>query len=230
MTCRSWIRARHQDDRCRDRRSGPRNEFAADRHVAGMASHPSRAWLHDAKQVDQAVYAAIADTPTPTLDRGMQTLSNAANYSRLWLAVAGGLALIGGRSGRRAAAQGLVSIAVTSALVNILAKRVGRRQRPERPLRQAAARRVRMPTSLSFPSGHSAAAFAFATAVGSGWPVVAVPLHAAAGTVAYSRVHTGVHYPGDVVVGSILGTVIAQLTTHALDHRRSESGLESGGS
>jgi undecaprenyl-diphosphatase len=43
-------------------------------------------------------------------------------------------------------------------------------------------------------------------------------------------VHTGVHYPGDVVVGSILGTVIAQLTTHALDHRRRESGLESGGS
>lgn len=198
----------------------------ADEHVARTASHPSPAWLHDVKKVDQAVYAAIADTPTPTLDRGMQRLSNAANYSRVWLAIAGGLALVGGRSGRRAAAQGLVSIAVTSAVVNIVAKRVGRRQRPERPLQQAAARRVRMPTSPSFPSGHSAAAFAFATGVGSGWPVVAVPLHAAAGIVAYSRVHTGVHYPGDVVVGSILGTVIAQLTTHFLDRYRRESGSD----
>lgn len=176
-----------------------------------------RAWLADAKAVDEAVYSAIARTPTPTLDRGMQTLSNAANYSRLWMGVAGVLALVGGRRGRRAAAQGLASIAVTSAVVNIAVKRVGHRARPERPAGQAPGRQVRMPTSLSFPSGHSAAAFAFATGVGSGLPVVAVPLHAAAGIVAYSRVHTGVHYPGDVVVGSILGTVLAQLTTHTLD-------------
>jgi membrane-associated phospholipid phosphatase len=38
---------------------------------------------------------------------------------------------------------------------------------------------------------------------------------AAAG--AYSRVHTGVHYPGDVLAGALLGTAIAQATTHALD-------------
>lgn len=177
-----------------------------------------RAWLADAKAVDEAVYSAIASTPTPTLDRGMQTVSNAANYSRLWMGVAGVLVLVGGRRGRRAAAQGLASIAVTSAVVNIAVKRVGHRARPERPAEQAPARQVRMPTSLSFPSGHSAAAFAFATGVGSGLPVVAVPLHAAAGVVAYSRVHTGVHYPGDVVVGSILGTVLAQLTTHTLDY------------
>jgi len=30
-------------------------------------------------------------------------------------------------------------------------------------------------------------------------------------------VHTGVHHPSDVVVGSVLGTMIAQLTTRALD-------------
>jgi membrane-associated phospholipid phosphatase len=176
-----------------------------------------RAWLADAKKVDQAVYTAIAVTPTPALDRGMRTLSHAANYSRLWMAVAGVLALVGGRRGRQAAAQGLTSIAVTSAIVNIVVKRVGHRARPERPADQATARHVRMPSSLSFPSGHSAAAFAFATGVGSRLPVAAVPLHAAAGVVAYSRVHTGVHYPGDVVVGSILGTVLAQLTTHTLD-------------
>ena len=164
------------------------------------------------------MYTAIACTPTPTLDRGMRTLSHAANYSRVWIGVAGVLALLGGRPGRRAAAQGLSSIAVTSAVVNVAVKRIWRRARPERLAQQAVARRVRMPTSLSFPSGHSAAAFASSTGVGSGLPVVAVPLHAAAGIVAYSRVHTGVHYPGDVVVGSSLGTVIAQLTTHTLDH------------
>jgi membrane-associated phospholipid phosphatase len=175
-------------------------------------------WLSDAKRVDEAVYRAVAQTPTPALDRGMSALSQAANYSRLWIGSAAALALLGGRRGRRAAVHGLVSIAVTSAVVNIAVKRAGRRRRPDRPEDQAAEREVPMPTSLSFPSGHSASAFAFATGVGHRLPVIALPLHVAAGVVAYSRVHTGVHYPGDVVVGSMLGTALAQLTSRAIDH------------
>ena len=52
-----------------------------------------------------------------------------------------------------------------------------------------------------------------ATGVGGRLPVVAAPLHGAAGVVAYSRVHTGVHHPLDVLVGWIVGTLLAQLTT-----------------
>ena len=63
------------------------------------------------------------------------------------------------------------------------------------------ARQVRMPSSTAFPSGHSAAAFAFATGVGQVLPAAGVPLRVLAALVAYSRVHTGVHYPGDVLVG-----------------------------
>ena len=55
-----------------------------------------------------------------------------------------------------------------------------------------------MPTSTSFPSGHAASAFAFAYAVGRRIPALAVPIRLLAAGVAYSRVHTGVHYPGDV--------------------------------
>lgn len=186
-------------------------------------SYP-RAWLEDARNVDGAVYAAIAHTPTPTLDRGMRRLSNAANYSRLWLASSAVLILVGGRSGRRAAAEGLTSVAVTSAVVNLAVKRVGRRKRPDRTGAEVpAARQVRMPASLSFPSGHSAAAFAFSTGVGNRLPAIALPLHAVAGAVAYSRVHTGVHHPSDVVVGSVLGTILAQLTTRVLDRQHGAS-------
>ena len=178
-----------------------------------------KAWLADARNVDDAVYAAIARTPTPALDRGMGALSHAANHSLLWMTSAAALALVGGHSGRRAAAQGLVSVVATSALVNLVVKRIGRRQRPDRAAVEVPmARHVRMPASLSFPSGHSAVAFAFATGVGNQLPVVAGPLHALAGVVAYSRVYTGVHHPSDVVVGSVLGTILAQLTTHGLDH------------
>ncbi len=173
-------------------------------------------WLVEASRMDQAIYRAVAETPTPELDRWMRTLSGAANYSRLWIGSATVLALVGGPKGRQAAVRGLASVAVTSAVINVAVKRVWRRPRPTRQSDRAAARELRMPTSLSFPSGHSASAFAFATGVGSRLPLAAVPLHAAAGLVAYSRVHTGVHYPGDVVAGSMLGTALAQLTSRAV--------------
>jgi undecaprenyl-diphosphatase len=177
-----------------------------------------RQWLADAGRVDQAVYSAIASTPTPGLDVGMGRLSQSANRSRLWIVTAGVMAATGGRSGRRAAVQGLACIAVTSAVVNLGVKQVGRRSRPDREgAGVPEARHVTMPTSLSFPSGHSASAFAFATGVAHRLPVAAVPLHGLAGAVAYSRVHTGVHFPGDVVVGSMIGTVVAQLTLRATD-------------
>ena len=177
-----------------------------------------RQWLSDARQVDAAVYSAVAGTPTPALDAGMGLLSRCADKSRLWMSAAALLAAVGGRPGRRAALQGLASVAVTSAVVNLGVKQLGGRARPDRAGAGVSLdRQVRMPTSLSFPSGHSASAFAFATGVGNRLPPVAVPLHGLAGVVAYSRVHTGVHYPGDVVIGSMLGTVIAQLTTRAMD-------------
>jgi undecaprenyl-diphosphatase len=174
--------------------------------------------LADARRVDQAVYSAVAATPTPALDAGMSRLSHSADKSRLWMSAAAVLAVVGGRPGRRAALQGLVCVAVSSAVVNLGVKQVARRGRPDR----AAAlvpeiRHVPMPTSLSFPSGHAASAFAFATGAGNALAPATVPLHALAAAVAYSRVHTGVHYPGDVAVGALVGTVTAQLTTHALD-------------
>ena len=51
-----------------------------------------------------------------------------------------------------------------------------------------------------------------AGAVGGSMPVVGAPLRGLAAAVAYSRVHTGVHYPGDVVIGSVIGATIGEAT------------------
>ncbi|HEX6576911.1 MAG TPA: phosphatase PAP2 family protein [Jiangellaceae bacterium] len=156
--------------------------------------------------VDRAVYEAVARTPTPELDGPVRRLSESANHSRLWLAIAAALALVGGSRGRRAALEGVVSIAVTSATVNLGVKSLHRRRRPARVEGNGLVNRhVPMPASTSFPSGHAASAFAFAYAVGRHLPALAVPVRILAAGVAYSRVHTGVHYPGDVVAGSIVG-------------------------
>ena len=162
--------------------------------------------LRQLSDIDLAVYRAIASTPSPSVDEPMRRLSNAANRSVLWLAIAGGLAVFGGRTGRRAAFSGVASIGVASAAVNLGVKSLAERDRPDRAGAGVIEdRHVRMPASSSFPSGHSASGFAFATAVGREIPALAFPLRVLAGAVAYSRVHTGVHYPGDTVAGSLVG-------------------------
>ena len=59
----------------------------------------------------------------------------------------------------------------------------------------------------SFPSGHTSLAFATATTLAldyKKWYIV-VPAYLWAGSVAYSRMYLGVHYPSDVLGGIIIG-------------------------
>ena len=72
---------------------------------------------------------------------------------------------------------------------------------------------VTMPSSTSFPSGHSASAAAFSVAVGDLLPTLKVPLRGAASAVAFSRVYTGVHYPSDVLVGATVGALLGRLAS-----------------
>jgi membrane-associated phospholipid phosphatase len=195
----------------------PQTSVALDPHV----SSPLQAWWEDADRLDVAVYAAIAATPTPAMDVTLRRLSHAADRSRLWLGCAAVLGAFGGR-GRAAAANGLASIALTSAVVNLVLKPIGDRRRPDRrTLAVPLARQVTMPRSSSWPSGHSASAFAFATGVGAAWPAAGVPLSALASLVAYSRVHTGVHYPSDTIAGTVAGVALAPVAVAVLRRRLS---------
>ena len=172
-------------------------------------------------KLDAAVYAAIAATSTPGLDVALRRLSRAANYSKLWLGCSGLLAACAGGRGRRAAANGLASVALASATVNLVLKPLSNRRRPDRQTHDVpVARRVAMPSSTSWPSGHSASAFAFATGVGAAWPAAGIPLSVLASVVAYSRVHTGVHYPSDAIAGTVSGVALAPLAVAAVERWR----------
>jgi membrane-associated phospholipid phosphatase len=177
-----------------------------------------RTWLSEAKAVDTAVYAAVAGTDTPRLDVAMRRLSGAADNSKVWFGIAAALALGGGASGRRAARQGIASLALASGFANLVAKPLTTRRRPDREeLAVLARRRVPMPQTSSFPSGHSASAFAFATGAGQAVPALSAPLRALATLVGYSRVHTGVHYPADVLAGAFIGVTAAEIATRLPD-------------
>jgi membrane-associated phospholipid phosphatase len=177
-------------------------------------------WLDEAKAVDAAVYAAIAATRAPSLDEAMRELSRGADNSKIWFVGAAGLALLGGAAGRRAATRGIVALGIASGFANLVAKPLTVRRRPQRlELRELARRHVPMPRSTSFPSGHTASAFAFATGAGQALPALSAPLRALATLVGYSRVHTGVHYPADVLAGAFIGISAAELAGRLLDAR-----------
>lgn len=189
------------------------------------AEHPDPrrvGWRKEFGELDVALYAAVAATPTPGLDRSFRGLSRAADHSKLWIGIAAALGAGDGRRGQRAAVNGLASIVVTSALINLLLKPLSDRRRPDRrTVAVPTARRVAMPGSTSFPSGHAASAFAFATGVAIALPKTGLPLTATAALVAYSRVHTGVHYPSDAIAGSVIGAGLAPTVVAAVEHWRS---------
>jgi YegS/Rv2252/BmrU family lipid kinase len=155
--------------------------------------------------LDRLLFDRLTRRERRVVDLALKRLSNSANRSVFWLAIAGLIAIVGGRPGRRAALRGAVSIAITSTLVNLPLKYLARRDRPPRP-RGDRPLPIGVPGSFSFPSGHAASAFAFATGVGLEDPRMLVPLVPLAAAVAYSRVHLRVHYPFDLLAGAAIGT------------------------
>lgn len=194
----------------------PVEEELADRLVRKAEPKPSTvraaSLLRRLGGYDRALYGRVAGLSTPLLDEPLRRVSHFADFSKPWFLVAGGLALLGGRRGRRASFTGLAAVGAASFVVNQPMKAAGERLRPDRDgLGVPAQRWVRMPSSTSFPSGHSASAAAFAVAVGDVAPALRLPLRVAASVVAFSRVYTGVHYPSDVLVGATVGALLGRV-------------------
>jgi undecaprenyl-diphosphatase len=160
-----------------------------------------------AQEVDRSAFVTVAGWSSPFLDKVMPALSIAATYSRLWMGIAALFTLFGGTKGRKTGAEGMVAIGVTSFLANMVGKRLVPRSRPTDPVPEE--RELEDPDSSSFPSGHTASAAAFSGIVDRAYPRLWFPINGLAAAVGFSRVYTGVHYPGDVLAGWILGKAVA---------------------
>lgn len=172
------------------------------------------------------VLAAIDDAGDAWSDRlrgrrwadvGAAVLSNLSDHGVIWVVIACLKALKPGPP-RRRAIWTLACAGVTSFSVNRAVKQMVGRARPavdgaETP---AGPLPVRRPSSSSFPSGHTLAAFCTAIALSDGPSETAAALGFAT-AVAASRVHLRAHHLSDVLAGALIGSATGVVLRAALD-------------
>jgi membrane-associated phospholipid phosphatase len=148
-----------------------------------------------------AVQSALADRPGVLA--GARGLSHFGEHSIGWVAVSVLGALLQPR--RRGAWLAVGVGAFVAHAAAVVLKRVIKRERPHHP---AVVVNVVTPSRLSFPSAHAtsttAASMLLARATGLPLPVLLVP------PMALSRLVLGVHYPSDVLIGVVVGAVVAK--------------------
>ncbi len=150
----------------------------------------------------------------PVLDALMPAITHLGDGGILWIALA--VALLCIPKYRKTGAQVALALLLGLLVCNVALKPLVARMRPfeyqllffgkEIPLL------IPAPTDFSFPSGHTNASFAAATAILLRHRKLGIPAMILAALIAFSRLYLYVHYPTDVLVSIALGAAVAFLS------------------
>ncbi len=176
-------------------------------------------------RADTVAFLAVNGLPhPPAADVTFKGLSFVMTGGHAWALVPLATLLWDRARGKRALAGTMPALWLSTFVVEHAMKRVVRRRRPFLSLVDSIIV-GRKPGSFSFPSGHSAAAFAGAFLLSQYYPKRKGLLFGLAGLVGFSRVYLGAHYPGDVVSGGVAGMALAGIfrTAGRLFRRRKNS-------
>ncbi len=134
----------------------------------------------------------------------MVTLSSLGNNGALWFGLA--LLLLARKAWRPAGGYLLLGI-LLAALAQDVLKDVFERPRPV--VADPSTLLVEMPTTFSFPSGHTLLAFCATGILYSVFPRLAAPVLVLACLIGFSRLYLGIHYVTDVIGGTLIGLGIS---------------------
>ena len=152
----------------------------------------------------------------PILDRLLPFVTDAGNFVLPFVVAAIIIVVVGRVRGLRFLVLAVVSVVVADAMGTHIFKYSFLRARPCIAL--ADVRLLVGCTNLpSFPSNHAVNASVLATLTTLYMPQLWLPATALAFLVGYSRVYVGVHYPLDVLAGSLLGIAVALAFSGAMN-------------
>jgi YegS/Rv2252/BmrU family lipid kinase len=167
--------------------------------------------------VDARLFLAVNGLPhPPEVNRAMYAFTNLMNIGFGWVIALLVATALDRRRGSRALRQVLPPLWIATTIVEYPIKHYFRRKRPFIDLVQAISV-GKKPGTYSFPSGHSAAAFAGAWLLTRHYPRLAPLWYTVAALTGFSRVYLGAHYPGDVLSGAVAGTTLAEAARRAID-------------
>ncbi len=162
-------------------------------------------------KLDARVFLAINHLPHNTaLNRFFYFFTFVFTGGTAWFVLMGAVALVKRKLGWRMIREAALPLALATLAVEYPIKALFKRRRPFIDIIQAIVI-GKKPGTWSFPSGHSATAFGGAWLFSRYLPRLAPLWYSIAGLTAFSRIYLGDHYPGDVVSGSLLGTLLAIL-------------------
>lgn len=138
----------------------------------------------------------------------MRFITALGNDGLIWILFA--LILIFRPSTRKCGLSMLIALLFSLLVNNLLLKSLVARSRPFQQYTDLTPL-ISPPGGFSFPSGHSSSSFAAAFACFSNHKKIGTPLLVLAALIAFSRLYVCVHFPSDVICGSLLGILLGYI-------------------
>ena len=161
-------------------------------------------------EIDKQIMVFLNKTiSNPIFDFIMPIITNQNFLVFFGLILIGYLAYYGGKRGRITIALLLIAASFSDAICFQVIKPWVGRIRPSHDFYEYVNLLVSKGGKYSFPSNHAANSFVFATVLSYFYEKNKTPLYVLASAIAFSRVYVGVHYPMDIVFGSIIGYIIS---------------------
>ena len=168
-------------------------------------------------EIDKQVMVFLNKTiSNPIFDFIMPIITNQNFLVFSGLILIGYLAYYGGKRGRITIVVLLLAAGASDAICFQIIKPLVGIIRPSHEFYEFINLLVSKGGKYSFPSNHAANSFAFATVVSYFYDKQKIFLYSLASTIAFSRVYVGVHYPIDILFGSIILMNLSTTSTTAL--------------
>ena len=168
--------------------------------------------LNTLDSLDKSLLLLVHSNHHKTLNDLMPFITNSDNWIVPIILLIIFLGFKGGKKGKITLALIIISLSMSDSICAHLLKPFFERLRPSHSAIDGLNLLVSKGGKWSMPSNHAAKIFTLAVVLPYFYNKIKIPFFILAFTISFSRVYVGVHYPGDVIIGGLLGYFIGWFT------------------